>query len=243
MLKLGVNVDHVATVRQARLAAEPSPLEAALLCQEAGAWWITAHLREDRRHMQDADLQILAANVNFLNMEMAVTDEMLNIAVSLHPNSCCLVPEKRQELTTEGGLDVVGAADKIKKAVDKLHGSGVVVSLFIDPDERQIRGAAAAGADYIELHTGAYSNAAPGAPREMELTRLIKGAKLAHELGLNVNAGHGIDYKNIDGIKRIPYLCELNIGHSIVGRAVIVGMKQAVSEMLALMADYNTELN
>ena len=218
MLKLGVNVDHVATVRQARLAAEPSPLEAALLCQEAGAWGITAHLREDRRHMQDADLQILAANVNFLNMEMAVTDEMLNIAVSLHPNSCCLVP-------------------------DKLHGSGVVVSLFIDPDERQIRGAAAAGADYIELHTGAYSNAAPGAPREMELTRLIKGAKLAHELGLNVNAGHGIDYKNIDGIKRIPYLCELNIGHSIVGRAVIVGMKQAVSEMLALMADYNTELN
>ncbi|MEG1980069.1 MAG: pyridoxine 5'-phosphate synthase, partial [Victivallaceae bacterium] len=158
MLKLGVNVDHVATVRQARLAAEPSPLEAALLCQEAGAWGITAHLREDRRHMQDADLQVLAANVNFLNMEMAVTDEMLDIAVALHPNSCCLVPEKRQELTTEGGLDVVGAAEKIKKAVDKLHSNGIVVSLFIDPDDEQIQAAAAGGADYIELHTGSYSN-------------------------------------------------------------------------------------
>lgn len=237
MLNLGVNIDHVATVRQARMAAKPEPLEAAMLAEKAGAWGITAHLREDRRHMQDADLALLAKQVRRLNMEMAVTDEMVRIALELRPHSSCLVPEKRQELTTEGGLDVAGQLEKVGRAVETLKAAGIVVSLFIDPDLAQLDAAAKAGADYVELHTGTYSNTA-GAARAAELERLKKAAEYAHKLGIRVNAGHGIDYENIDGILEVPHLCELNIGHSIVGRAIMVGMEQAVREMIELMKSY-----
>lgn len=237
MLKLGVNIDHIATVRQARKAAAPRPLEGALLAEKAGAWGITAHLREDRRHIQDADIRELAAHVKNLNMEMAVTGEMVRIACEVRPYSSCLVPEKRQELTTEGGLDVAGQLEKVAAAVEKLHAAGIVVSLFIDPEFDQLDAAAKAGADYVELHTGTYSNAA-GAERRKELDRLIAAAEHAHKLGLSVNAGHGIDYENIAGILEIPHLSELNIGHSIVGRAIMTGMEQAVREMLDAMKPY-----
>ncbi len=237
MLKLGVNVDHVATVREARKALLPDPLEAALICERAGAFGITAHLREDRRHMNDADMEKLVANVKALNMEMAVTEEMIGIASKLKPHSCCLVPEKRQELTTEGGLDTVGNLNSISGAVKRLQAAGIIVSLFIDPEEKQIRAAHEVGAEYIELHTGAFANAS-GEEQERELERLIKGAELAHSLGLNVNAGHGIDYENISGILQIPHLKELNIGHSIIARAVIVGINTAVCEMCDLMSEY-----
>lgn len=236
-MNLGVNIDHVATVRQARLAERPSPLEAALLAQEGGAWGITAHLREDRRHIQDRDIEALVARVHRLNMEMAVTPEMLEIAVRVRPHSCCLVPEKRAELTTEGGLDVAGQPEKIREAVARLKGAGIVVSCFIDPEEPQLAAAAAAGADYVELHTGTYSNAA-GEARAAELERLKLAAEFAHAAGLRVNAGHGIDYENIAGILTVPHLCELNIGHSIVGRAIMVGMVQAVREMVQRMQAY-----
>ena len=237
MLKLGVNIDHIATVRQARKPAAPRPLEGALLAEKAGAWGITAHLREDRRHIQDADIRELAAHVKNLNMEMAVTGEMVRIACEVRPHSSCLVPEKRQELTTEGGLDVAGQLEKVAAAVEKLHAAGIVVSLFIDPEFDQLDAAAKAGADYVELHTGTYSNAA-GAERRKELDRLIAAAEHAHKLGLSVNAGHGIDYENIAGILEIPHLSELNIGHSIVGRAIMTGMEQAVREMLDAMKPY-----
>ena len=219
------------------MAAKPEPLEAAMLAEKAGAWGITAHLREDRRHMQDADLALLAKQVRRLNMEMAVTDEMVRIALELRPHSSCLVPEKRQELTTEGGLDVAGQLEKVGRAVETLKAAGIVVSLFIDPDLAQLDAAAKAGADYVELHTGTYSNTA-GAARTAELERLKKAAEYAHKLGIRVNAGHGIDYENIDGILEVPHLYELNIGHSIVGRAIMVGMEQAVREMIELMKPY-----
>lgn len=187
--------------------------------------------------MQDADLALLAKQVRRLNMEMAVTDEMVRIALELRPHSSCLVPEKRQELTTEGGLDVAGQLEKVGRAVETLKAAGIVVSLFIDPDLAQLDAAAKAGADYVELHTGTYSNTA-GAARTAELERLKKAAEYAHKLGIRVNAGHGIDYENIDGILEVPHLCELNIGHSIVGRAIMVGMEQAVREMIELMKPY-----
>ncbi len=237
MLNLGVNVDHVATVRQARLAAEPNPVEAALICEKNGAWGITAHLREDRRHIHDHDLAELARRVHFLNMEMAVTDEMLGIAERLRPHSSCLVPEKRQELTTEGGLDVAGQEQKIRQAVERLHAAGIIVSLFIDPEPAQIEAARAVGTDYIELHTGRYSNTS-GVEQAMELDRLKQAAIQADSLGIKVNAGHGIDYVNIAGILEIPHLHELNIGHSIISRAIMVGIGQAVREMRALMDQY-----
>lgn len=238
MLKLGVNVDHVATVRQARLAQYPNPAEAARICEKAGAWGITAHLREDRRHVNDRDIEELKNCVNFLNMEMAATAEMVAIACRVKPHSSCLVPEKRQELTTEGGLDVIGQLDHLADAVRKLQENGIVVSIFIDPDREQISAARSIGADYIELHTGSFANAS-GAEQRAELDRLISAARYAHEIGLKVNAGHGIDYQNIAGILEIPYLQELNIGHSIVARAVMVGIDQAVREMLTLMRPYN----
>lgn len=238
MLNLGVNIDHVATVRQARLANSPKPIEAARLAEAAGAWGITAHLREDRRHIQDADIEELAAGVGQLNMEMAVTPEMVEIATRVRPHSSCLVPEKRAELTTEGGLDVAGQLAKVRDAVQKLHGAGIVVSLFIDPEIVQLNAARAVGADYVELHTGTYSNTT-GAARAAELNRLKVAAEYAHELGIRVNAGHGIDYENIDGILTVPHLCELNIGHSIVGRAIMVGMEQAVREMIERMKNYS----
>lgn len=236
-MNLGVNVDHVATVRQARLASYPDPVEAAKLCEKAGAWGITAHLREDRRHINDKDIRTLAKSVKRLNMEMAVTDEMVAIASEIKPHSCCLVPEKRAELTTEGGLDVLGNFERVKKAVETLQSNGIIVSLFIDPELEQIKAAKDSGADYIELHTGKYSNTC-GSEQAAELERLRSGAIYATQIGLKVNAGHGIDYKNIEGILTIPHLNELNIGHSIVGRAIYVGMEQAVKEMLDLMAKY-----
>jgi len=237
MLRLGVNIDHIATVRQARQALAPSPLEGALLAEKAGAWGITAHLREDRRHIQDSDIRELAARVRNLNMEMAVTPEMVKIAREIKPHSSCLVPEKRQELTTEGGLDVTGQLAKVTEAVAALHEAGITVSLFIDPDFLQLDAARSVGADYVELHTGTYSNTS-GAKQREELNRLIAAAEHAHGIGLSVNAGHGIDYVNMAGILEIPYLSELNIGHSIVGRAVMVGMEQAVREMIDAMKPY-----
>ena len=237
MLQLGVNVDHVCTVREARKISVPDPVEAALLCEEAGAAGITAHLREDRRHMQDADLKVLAKTVKALNMEMAATQEMVDIATCICPKNCCIVPEKREELTTEGGLDVVGRFRWISECTQKLMDAGIVVSHFIDPDKAQIKAAMETGAEFIELHTGTFANVT-GEEKHRELQRLIEAAEYAHEIGLKVNAGHGIDYENICDIKQIPHLVELNIGHSIVGRAIMVGMKQAVSEMIELMNDY-----
>lgn len=236
-MNLGVNVDHVATVRQARLAKYPSPVTAAKACEKGGAWGITAHLREDRRHINDADIRELVKVAKRLNMEMAVTDEMLSIACEIKPNSCCLVPEKRQELTTEGGLDVASQKNRIAAAVKQLHEQGITVSLFIDPVKEQIQAASDVGSDYIELHTGTYANA-EGEAQQKELERLREGAAFATSLGLKVNAGHGIDYVNIEGILTIPNLHELNIGHSIVGRAIEVGMEQATREMCELMSQY-----
>ncbi len=237
-LKLGVNIDHVATLRQARMGASPSPLEAARVCEEAGADGITAHLREDRRHIQDADMEALAGAVKRLNMEMAATEEMIAIASRLKPVHCCLVPEKRRELTTEGGLDVVGAYDSLKSAVARLTKAGICVSIFIDPVKEQLEAAAKLGSPFVELHTGAFANAS-GDAQLRELERLIEGAKTAHALGMEVNAGHGIDYANLKLILEIPYLHELNIGHSIISRSIFTGLKTAVTEMLNGMAKYN----
>ncbi|NOY75344.1 MAG: pyridoxine 5'-phosphate synthase [Kiritimatiellaeota bacterium] len=238
MLNLGVNVDHVATLREARGVSYPFPGEAAIACEEAGAWGITAHLREDRRHINDEDMLELARTVKRLNMEMAATGEMVAIAEKLLPHSSCLVPEKREELTTEGGLDVLGNKKWIGECVSRLQSGGIIVSLFIDPDERQLDAAAELKAEYVELHTGAYANASGGAA-DVELGRLIAAAEHAHAIGLNVNAGHGIEYVNIKGILEIPHLKELNIGHSIVSKAVMVGMKEAVRQMIKLMKPYS----
>ncbi len=238
MVKLGVNVDHVCTVREARKVAKPCPVEAALICEKAGAEGITAHLREDRRHMQDADLETLAETVKALNMEMAATQEMVDIAVRIKPKNCCIVPEKREELTTEGGLDVISRFDWITECTKKLMAEGIVVSHFIDPEKDQIKAAFDTGAEFIELHTGTFANTS-GIEQEKELERLIKAAEYAYSIGLKVNAGHGIDYDNIELIKKIPHLHELNIGHSIVGRALIVGMHQAVAEIFEAMSDYS----
>ena len=238
MLKLGVNVDHVATVREARkIVTYPSPLEAAIICEQAGAWGITAHLREDRRHMHDHDMEGLVAIVQRLNMEMGATKEMLKIASHLQPYSSCLVPEKREELTTEGGLNVTAEQKWISEAVARLQQNSIIVSIFIDPDKKQLDAARETGAEYVELHTGSYANST-GDEMKKELNRLISAAEHAHNIGLKVNAGHGIDYKNIKGILQIPYLRELNIGHSIVSRAVIAGMHSAVTEMIELMKEY-----
>ena len=234
MLKLGVNVDHVATVREARKVSYPNPLDAAIICENLGAFGITAHLREDRRHINDNDLKNLCANIKRVNMEMAATEEMVKIAQELKPYSSCLVPEKREELTTEGGLNVAGNFDWITECVQKLQKSGIIVSLFIDPDKEQIKAAKDTGAEYIELHTGKFCDTI-GNERQNELERLITGAIYANKLGLKVNAGHGIHYENVKDILLIPHLLELNIGHSIISRAVIVGMNQAVQEMLDLL--------
>lgn len=242
MLKLGFNVDHVATVRQARLALKPDPVEAALEAIAAGAHGITAHLREDRRHIQDKDMERLAASVPRLNMEMAVTDEMVSIASSLRPACCCLVPEKRRELTTEGGLDVLGNLPAVKNAVERLADAGIVVSLFIDPDPAQVDAASKSGAPYVELHTGVFAEVFHSSLRQAETARLAAAAAQAVTLGLKVNAGHGIDYENISGILGIAYLEELNIGHSIVARAVFVGVRQAVREMLDSMKSIGNQI-
>jgi len=237
-LRLGVNIDHVATLRQARGEAFPSVVDAAKACEAAGAWGITAHLREDRRHINDVDIVAIHNNVKYLNMEMAVTDEMIKIASDLRPNSCCLVPEKRLELTTEGGLNVAENLSKVSRAVAALRAGKIKVSLFIDPDERQIVLAKEVGADSIELHTGSYANAS-GIGQVRELDRLIAGSEIAAGLGLGVHAGHGINYENIAGIFKVPYLTELNIGFSIIARALFVGLPKAVREMRALMDTYD----
>lgn len=242
-LKLGVNVDHVATLRQARGVSYPDVVEAALICEEAGADGITVHLREDRRHIQDADVYRLKSRLaRPLNLEMAVAPEIAAIALDVLPAEACLVPEKREEITTEGGLDVVGGGLPLQRAISSLMDAGIKVSLFIDPDPEQIAAAAASGAPCIELHTGAFCDA-PSESRQRELNRLIDSARQADGLGLQVNAGHGINMANISDILRIPFLDTLNIGHSIVARSVFVGIENAVTEMLARMKNYRGGVN
>ncbi|MGB5245728.1 MAG: pyridoxine 5'-phosphate synthase [Woeseia sp.] len=234
-LKLGVNIDHVATLRQARGTAYPSPIEAALIAESAGADSITLHLREDRRHIQDADLPEMKKRMRtHMNLEMAVTDEMLALACELQPGDVCLVPEKREELTTEGGLDVAGQLERVTAACARLATAGIRVSLFIDPDAEQLKASVAAGAPVVELHTGAYAEEEGEAQRQ-EHVRIQDAARLGAELGLTVHAGHGLHYENVAPIARIPQIVELNIGHAIVARAVFYGMAVAVSEMKRIM--------
>lgn len=244
MLKLGVNIDHVATIREARYRGlphgEPSPVEAAQVCEAAGAHGITAHLREDRRHIQDRDVWKLRETIRTrLNLEMANSPEIIDIALQLRPEIVCLVPERRQEVTTEGGLDVVGNETSLAETRKRMNDAGIEVSLFIAPDPKQIDASARTGSEFIELHTGQFAeHFHDPTKREAELQRLIDGAKQAHALGLKVNAGHGLNYENLATLQRVPHLVELNIGHSIVSRAVFVGLPVAVKEMLALMKNY-----
>ena len=234
-MRLGVNIDHVATVRQARRAEVPDPLEAALLAEKAGADGITVHLREDRRHIQEGDVARLRQQIaSKLNLEMAVTPAMVALAAKLRPDDACFVPEKREELTTEGGLDVVAHRTKVKDAVTQLQDRGIHVSLFIDPDTAQIEAAREAGAHAIEIHTGTYCNAR-GVQRDQELQAIAGAASLAQSLGLEVHGGHGLDYENVASITKISEIVELNIGHSIIARAVMVGIEQAVREMKKLL--------
>lgn len=234
---LGVNIDHVATVRQARGTDYPDPVEAALLAERAGADSITLHLREDRRHIQDDDLERLKAVMQtHMNLEMAVTDEMLAIAVGIQPQDCCLVPEKREELTTEGGLDAAGQLDKVARACGKLAGNGIRVSLFIDPDPRQLDAAVTVGAPVVELHTGAYADAASG-EQDAELQRIVEAAAYGQRIGLTVHAGHGLHYENVKPVAEIPEIVELNIGHAIIARAIFDGFTSAVRDMKRLMTE------
>ncbi len=236
MPRLAINVDHVATVRQARLAAEPDPVAAAMFAELAGAHGIVVHLREDRRHVQDRDVAVLRKTVKTkLNLEMAATREMVEIAQKIKPNVATLVPEKRQELTTEGGLDVAVFESALQNVVETLHGAGIAVSLFIDPDAKQIKAARRLEADYVELHTGAFAEAKSFADRQEQFERLITAARLAKKLEIGVHAGHGVDYLNILWLKNITEIEEYSIGHSIIARAVLVGMDRAVREMLQLM--------
>ena len=235
MIALGVNIDHVATLRQARRGRYPDPLHAALIAEEAGADSITLHLREDRRHIQERDVTSLREALQTrMNLEMAVTDEMIRIAQKVLPQDCCLVPESRQEVTTEGGLDVAGQSARVGDAVNALGASGVRVSLFIDPDLEQIEAAQRGGAPVIELHTGAYAEST-GAARAREFERLCAAAKFAARLGLIVNAGHGLNYHNVEPIAAIAEIVELNIGHAIVSRAIVDGLARAVRDMKELM--------
>ncbi len=237
-LRLGVNVDHVATLRQARGTNYPSPIEAAVLCERAGARGITIHLREDRRHIQDQDLHAMKRKLTTpLNLEMADSPEIVAIALKERPDEVCLVPEKRLELTTEGGLDVAGNVKTLKRTVAMLSGAGILVSMFVDPDKSQLEACSAIGAPCVELHTGSFCNAS-GWKAARELRRLANGAHIAHKLGLQVNAGHGINLDNISSILKIPFLDTLNIGHSIIARAVFVGIGKAVREMLQEMSVY-----
>lgn len=235
---LGVNIDHVATLRQARGTSYPEPVHAALMAEQHGADGITVHLREDRRHIQDRDLFLLRQTMSTrLNFEMAVTEEMLGIAEQLNPHFCCLVPEKRQELTTEGGLEVAGHFAKIQESVQRLQQKGILVSLFIDADEVQIEAAARAGAPYIEIHTGQYAEAHCPKVQQQELERIARAAAFAKQQGLIVNAGHGLHYHNVQPIAAIPQMHELNIGHAIVARAIFSGLGPAVAEMKRLMIE------
>ena len=234
-MHLGVNIDHVATLRQARGSRYPDPVNAALIAEKSGADSITLHLREDRRHIQDRDLYALKeAMQTRMNLEMAVTEEMLGIATDVKPGACCLVPEKRQELTTEGGLDVAGQLKKVADACARLADQGIRVSLFIDPEARQLAAAVQAGAPVVELHTGTYADAG-GAEQQHELERLISAASDAQEIGLTVHAGHGLHYENVTAVARIAEIVELNIGHAIIAQSVFDGVSAAVSEMKRLM--------
>jgi pyridoxine 5-phosphate synthase len=234
-IALGINIDHVATLRQARRGKEPDPVQAALLAEMAGADSITLHLREDRRHIQDFDVRTLKGLLKTrMNLEMAVTEEMVRIAAEVRPDDCCFVPERRQEVTTEGGLDVAAQEARMKDATGKLAGRGIRVALFIDPEQRQVEAAARIGAPAIELHTGAYAEAA-GAARATELERLVRCARLGAGLGLEVHAGHGLNYHNVQPVAAIREIVELNIGHAIISRAVFAGLTAAVSDMKALL--------
>ena len=235
-IKLGVNIDHIATLRQARGTMYPDPVQAAIESEQAGADGITIHLREDRRHIQERDVMMLSDILQTkMNLEMAVTDEMIAIAEKYSPPDCCLVPEKRQELTTEGGLDVVGQLTKLKVACERLSDANINVSLFIDPDNAQIDAAVACGVPVIELHTGAYADAPSHGAAQHELQVLVKAVEYAKQAGLRVNAGHGLNYHNTTAVAKIPDIFELNIGHAIIARSVFTGLKVAVREMKELM--------
>ena len=237
-LLLGVNIDHIATLRNARGTAYPDPVQAAFIAEQAGADGITVHLREDRRHITDRDVRLLRQTIQTrMSLEMAVTDEMVGIACEIEPHFCCLVPEKREEVTTEGGLDVAGQIDKMTVAVSRLTEAGILVSLFIDADMRQIDAAVAVGAPYIEIHTGAYADAKNDLESRAELERIKQAAAYAAGKGLKVNAGHGLTYHNVQPIAAIPEMHELNIGHAIIGQAVIDGLSGAVREMKVLMRE------
>lgn len=237
MAKLGVNIDHVATIRQARRTIEPDPVWAAALAELAGADGITLHLREDRRHIQDRDLRVLRETVQVkLNLEMAAEEEITRIALDVRPDQCTLVPEKREEITTEGGLDVIGQQDRVRRCVDRLLQAGIEVSLFIDPDPAQIEASRNLGVDAVELHTGRYADATNAADRQRELDQLIAAGRVAVEQELLLHMGHGLTYRNVVPVARIAGVSELNIGHSIVARAVMVGFERAVREMKALIA-------
>ena len=244
MLKLGVNIDHVATLREARYRGqsrgEPSPVEAALLCEKAGAHGITAHLREDRRHILDRDVRELRERISTrLNLEMAIATEIVDMALAIKPAIVCLVPEKREEVTTEGGLDVVGQEAALKSVCARFRDAGIEVSLFIAPDPHQIEASARVGAQFIELHTGAYAeHFHQKRERNAEIERLVAGARQAHGSGLQVNAGHGLNLENLPLLHVVPHLVELNIGHSLVSRAVFVGLERAVKDMLEVMKGY-----
>lgn len=236
MARLGVNVDHVATIRQARGINEPDPVLAAALAEIAGAEGITVHLREDRRHIQDRDVEILRQTVKSrLNLEMAATDEMVAIALRLRPDCVTLVPEKRQELTTEGGLDVIGQRVHLHPRIAALRAAGIIVSLFVDPVRNQIEASKAVGADYIEIHTGCYCDASNIETRVLELNKIAEAIRIGQECSLGVNAGHGLNYRNIAPVVALGGIEEYNIGHSIISRAIFVGMERAVREMVELV--------
>ena len=233
---LGINIDHIATLRNARGGNEPDLIECAKICQSVGVDGITTHLREDRRHIKDLDVKLLKEVLTTrMNLEMAMTDEMQKIALELKPSACCIVPEKRQELTTEGGLNVVSQLDRAIKFIKPLNDAGIVVSLFIDPDLKQITAAYKSGAPFIELHTGQYAEAFNTEHEEAEFAKLKEAAFFAKTLGLKVNAGHGLNYENVHRMKEIRNLVELNIGHSIISRAIFVGLETAVKEMKGLV--------
>ena len=238
MIKLGVNIDHVATLRQARGTRYPDPIQAAIAAEQAGADAITLHLREDRRHIQERDVEMLKSILQTrMNLEMAVTDEMIAYAVRFLPEECCMVPERRQELTTEGGLDIVTQQSKITAACTRLADAGVRVSLFIDADTQQIEAAARTGAPVIEIHTGHYADRLTADERGEELARIELAVQQGTDLGLQVNAGHGLNYQNVQAIAAIPGIAELNIGHAIMARALFTGLHEAVQEMKRLMSE------
>ena len=233
---LGVNIDHIASVRQSRGTNYPDLIEAAAVAEQAGADAITVHLREDRRHIQDADIEMLIQTINTrMNLEMAVTNEMIAIAEKIQPSDCCLVPEKREELTTEGGLDVIGQLSKVKAACKRLGDAGIRVSLFVDADENQILSAAEAGAPVVEIHTGHFADTKVKEVQDIEYEKILKATQAGVDAGLQVNAGHGLHYQNTHEIAVIPEIKELNIGHAIVARAIFVGLKKAVQEMKQIM--------